>query len=119
MTDWISLLRESDRAHEARAAPADFARMRQAAVAEARRSGRRAPHGWPRPFVVTAAGLLVVSTGMLTVLRPHSKIASTPPAADAGAGQTSERTQLQFSTPGGTRLIWVFDADFDIRGEAR
>jgi len=26
-----------------------------------------------------------------------------------------ERRQLQFSTPGGTRIIWVFDSEFQLK----
>lgn len=119
MTDWRTRLREADRAHEARSAPAELGRIRQTAVAAARRSERAAAPGWPRPFVVTAAGLLVVSTGFLTVLRPESPRPAGQAVEADRAVPAPERTQLQFSTPGGTRLIWVFDADFDLPGGAR
>jgi hypothetical protein len=28
----------------------------------------------------------------------------------------SGKRQLQFATPGGTRIIWVFDSDFEVKG---
>ena len=36
-------------------------------------------------------------------------------AAQDGA-PAPERQQLQFSTPGGTRIIWVFDPGFEVKG---
>ena len=35
-----------------------------------------------------------------------------PETAPMGGG----RQQLQFATPGGTRIIWVFDAEFEVKG---
>ena len=72
-----------------------------------------APSIWRRPLVLAAAAAIVASVtgivghrfGSSTAVAPHA-----PPQIQAQqAGGGSERRQLQFSTPGGTRIIWIFD----------
>ena len=33
----------------------------------------------------------------------------------ADSARPAERRQLQFATPGGTRIIWTFDPDFSVK----
>ena len=33
----------------------------------------------------------------------------------AGREANDQRRQVQFATPGGTRIIWVFDSNFNVR----
>ena len=40
------------------------------------------------------------------------------PPADAARAATPNR-QLQFLTPGGTRIIWVFNQDLDLKASLR
>ena len=37
------------------------------------------------------------------------------PESTPGTFAPAERRQVQFATPGGTRVIWVFDSTFDMR----
>jgi hypothetical protein len=70
---------------------------------------------WRRPLVVAVAATVVVgATGIVahrlgsrTVIAPHAPSQTHADAQSPGGG--SERRQLQFSTPGGTRIIWIFD----------
>ena len=43
-----------------------------------------------------------------------SALAATAASASAQTAlRLAERRQLQFATPGGTRIIWVFDPEFN------
>jgi hypothetical protein len=106
------LLRESDPIAAAPAMPADEAqRMRRLVVAEV---DRPAPAWWPRPIAVaaTVAGMLAGGVAVGT------RLPGRPPAPRAGAvvapAPVAPRRQVQFATPGGTRIIWVIDPDFDL-----
>jgi hypothetical protein len=78
---------------------------------------------WPRPLVVALTVVFTLAAATLIGRRLP------PPRRDAPAdrGQVSEpireaalpepvRRQLQFATPGGTRIIWVFDPNFKLQG---
>jgi hypothetical protein len=124
MSHWKDRLLEADRAltselsAEASAAAAPDRRRRSGVggafaapvVAAVPADSRVADRGVGGPGAVRghgAAGRHGTSAGGLTVageLAPE-----TPPV---GSG----RQQLQFATPGGTRIIWVFDAEFEVKG---
>lgn len=125
MTSWKSRLRDADPGAAAEMRQADVDRLRNAVLATAREARTVRPAFLPRAFVMTAGVLLIVCAGMLAGLQsvtrdddgraagvPASDVA---PAADDGSVAV-ERQQLQFSTPGGTRIIWVFDSQFEIKG---
>ena len=69
---------------------------------------------WQRPLAVAAMIALTVGAGIFAGQRlaqaPSGRFDS-PTAAAPAEG----RLQLQFSTPGGTRIIWVFDPDFSMK----
>jgi hypothetical protein len=66
---------------------------------------------WWRPLAVGAVLALMVASGLIVGRR-------IPVAVDEHAGViqdlagAGERRQVQFSTPGGTRIIWTIDPDF-------
>lgn len=65
---------------------------------------------WRRPLAVGAVLALMVASGLIVGRRmvavdEHAGVIQDLP----GAG---ERRQIQFSTPGGTRIIWTIDPDF-------
>jgi hypothetical protein len=37
------------------------------------------------------------------------------PIAAEATGDPAEQRQLQFQAPGGTRIIWVFNSEFDLK----
>ena len=121
MPCWKNRLYEADAAL-ARDLPPERARLlRQAVIAEAERATRLA--SWSLPFALTAGSLTAVAVALVLA----TAIAPPPQAAGvetAGAGEEmaqppqagGNRQQLHFATPGGTRIIWVFDADFEVKG---
>ena len=69
---------------------------------------------WQRPLAVAAMIALTVGAGIFT----GQRLAQTPAGrldSPAAAAPEEGRRQLQFSTPGGTRIIWVFDPDFSVK----
>jgi hypothetical protein len=112
--DWRARLRDGD--------PWD-GDLAAAAAAEVRQHVLRAVVGapaslrlWPRPLAVGATLAFVVAAGAAAgrQLRP-SAATELPRVATARAEAAEERRQLQFSTPGGTRIIWVFDPQFTMK----
>jgi hypothetical protein len=104
----------------------DVDRMRQVVVSAAREAGANRRVVWSRPFAVSAVALTVFCIGALTSLQRAVREANQPVATKAVAAPNSisgndldpegERQQLQFATPGGTRIIWVFDSQFEVKG---
>jgi hypothetical protein len=69
---------------------------------------------WPRAIAIAAVVVLMIVGGTIVGVRM-------PPSEPAGAGESvaipeeaAERRQLQFATPGGTRIIWTLDPDFKL-----
>jgi hypothetical protein len=88
--DLEQLLRRHDPAEGKVLTPSDRARTLQAA---------RVPHGLTRPRLALAFGLFVVLTAVLMV--SHRREAAPPPVR-----------QIQYATPGGTRIVWTLDPRF-------
>jgi hypothetical protein len=67
---------------------------------------------WRRPLPLAAAAALIASvTGIVGdrfLSRPEFHEPVSTAAAPVASGD-AEKRQLQFATPGGTRIIWVFD----------
>jgi hypothetical protein len=127
MTDWQTRLREADVSSRAAPDPADVRRVRETVLAAVRQAGPETRTEWRRPLALIAAMLIVVVGGITASWQAGSRRArpaDTPSARQSAAdsatveepGTDVERQQLQFATPGGTRIIWVFDSKFDIRG---
>jgi hypothetical protein len=134
MTDWRTAMRDAAHREEQDCLTGDQAeamrRVVLAGVADA--TGGRARVLWMRrPVLVAAMIVAIVSIGLGTGIhldRPNrseqmstSGQASEPPqlsAADAARAGTPNR-QLQFLTPGGTRIIWVFNQDLDLKASLR
>jgi hypothetical protein len=124
MTDWRIRLRDAGRALRDDVEPETSQRMRRAvlaAVVTEERSGRT----WSRAFAATAAALTLMSVGLLTSLQggrlTDESVVRVEPIDPALVTATDEapvtaRQQLHFSTPGGTRIIWVFDPGFEVKG---
>ena len=115
MNDVTRRLREADPVTRERGlAPDAIAELRRVVVTAAQDSSR-APGPWMmRTFAVAAAVALIVGAGIAARRRPPAAPLDTNarPAAPAATA----RTQLQFSTPGGTRIVWTIDPSFQIKG---
>ena len=69
-------------------------------------------------WILGVALLVVVGTmtGDRVVVGPATApVTSDPLAAVGGSSADGERRQLQFSTPGGTRIIWIFDQNLRLQ----
>lgn len=112
MKDIRSLLDEADPLRrEPELSEADATRMRSVIVSAARQPGRPSPF-WSGALALAAAAVLAVVAGTLGERSlPTRQVSSQiePAIAPAAIG---ERRQLQFSTPGGTRIIWTLDPEF-------
>jgi hypothetical protein len=113
-----TLLREGDPVdREPALAPDDVERMRRAVLASAESAPSRA---WTMRVAIAAAVSLFVGVGMWigpsTIRpRPAPQPIDEPDQAAAPAIANDQRRQVQFATPGGTRIIWVFDSNFNVR----
>jgi hypothetical protein len=93
--------------------------MRQRVLLEARtaeREGAAAREGfsrafgwWLRPVAVAAAMAVCLMAGILIGMRINSSSAAQPLP-----GPEERPRQVQFSTPGGTRIIWTLHQDLDL-----
>jgi hypothetical protein len=126
MTDWKTRLRDSDPARHAEMSAADVQRIRSIVLSAAHAVDPSIEFAWPRAFVVTTAALTITCAAALVTLQQHvgemrreaAMIANDRSASDGGSepDRVVQKQQLQFATPGGTRIIWVFDSEFDIKG---
>ena len=128
MTDWRTLLREVDtRNEDERLSEDDVESMRRAMLAAAAKAvPERERALWMRPLLVAATVVAMVAVGVLAGRRldlpapPENPPAQAESSADSpGVGIGEPNRQLQFLTPGGTRIIWVFNSDFDMKATVR
>ena len=112
MKTWQALLREGDPAADARLPAPDAERMRRVVVA-ATREAQPAPFPWHRPLAMAA--LVVMMIGVGAAIGQRADWADAPAPGAAVLDDDGDRRQLQFSTPGGTRIIWTFNSEFDLR----
>ena len=111
MIDVGKWLRAADPlAHEPERSPLEVAALRRAVIAAADRQ-RAAATPWPSALLVatTIAATLVAGVTIGRWFPPRE-----PEAARSGGSVPEQggRQQLQFATRGGTRVIWVFDPEF-------
>ena len=75
--------------------------------------------------MATAATFALVCVALLTALQRARltddvavarRVGTKAAVAAVTDDVPSDRQQLQFSTPGGTRIIWVFDPAFEVKG---
>jgi hypothetical protein len=111
MINWRQVLRDHDPIEPLTADEASAIRHR--VIAEAVRAQvsstplRRLAPVWALGGVLTMAAV----AGIL-VARTHPPA---PPQIPAAPSATGDMRQLQFSTPGGTRIIWQFNPNFSLR----
>ena len=107
MNSWRQVLRENDPGVERMDAEA-AARMRDVVVRAARAPAPlRAV--WPMRFALAAFACLVLMISILGTQRP---VDVAPEGITPAAG--AERRQIQFATPGGTRIIWELNPKFSL-----
>jgi hypothetical protein len=108
MNHWQQVLRDHD-PHGERMSPDAAARMREAVVRTARTASPS--RVWPMRVALAAfACVVLMLSALATQHAPLGVPLDTSPAIAAG----SERRQIQFATPGGTRIIWEINPDFTL-----
>jgi hypothetical protein len=112
MTRWQQSLRDGDPAATDVLSEQEAQSIRRAVVAAAREY-RSTARVWPRQLAIAAMATLAIVSALI-VKRPWTsadQIAAPPPAATL---VPTELRQLQFATPGGTRIIWTFNPELDL-----
>jgi hypothetical protein len=117
MKDVGPILRDADPlTREESLSPSTVHDMRRAIVAAASDASQPVVW-WPRPLVVATTVAMTLGAGVMIgralPWREARTTSAPPPLSSSSAAANSERRQLQFATPGGTRIIWVFDPDFN------
>ena len=94
----------------------ESAALRRRVVQEA--SGRQPRRlGWREPLTLVGALALLIIAAMVTDRRPP--VRQTAALVPTAPVEVPQPRQLQFSTPGGTRIIWTFDPEFSLKGPVR
>jgi hypothetical protein len=110
-----SLLDEADPLRrEPELSESDVARMRSVVVNAARHS-HVAPRFGSSVFAVAALLVFAVIAGTLGGRNGPTRQASSPIEPAIAQSANGERRQVQFATPGGTRIIWTIDPAFQLQ----
>ena len=112
MNDWRTALRDEDPAAHAQLRADEVQAMRRAVLSAVPAPAAAPARLWFQPLVVAATIALMIGTGAVAGRRAASHEPSASSAGTAADGEQQTR-QLQFATPGGTRIIWVFNSEFD------
>jgi hypothetical protein len=114
--DLRNYLRDADPvSREPGLSPDSVADLRRAVIAAAHTAPVR-PFLWGRQLAMAACLTAMVLTGVFAARRVPAVVRDAP---DSQATLPSDqRTQVRFSTPGGTRIIWTLDPEFQLT-EAR
>lgn len=116
MTDVRTLLAEADPLRGEPGLDADEAQRMRQTVLDAIVQPSAGSAAWQRVAAVAAVVVMLIAAGALAT-RPPAPVRSSTVDADGlapaseGAG---ERLQVQFATPGGTRIIWTIDPQFQV-----
>jgi hypothetical protein len=132
MTDWRSAMRDAaERDEQDHLLPAEAQAMRRVVLAAvAHNTPGRAPAVWLRRRVLVAMTIVaIISVGVAAGLRLDfaSRLQQAPPSAFVSPASIAPETadinpqnrQLQFKTAGGTRIIWVFNSELQLKATVR
>jgi len=136
MTDWRTVMRDvvEQDAQDSLSTDAAQEMRRVVMAAAANQVTERSKSSWMlRPVFVAATAVAIIAVGVAAGLRRDLSIDSkqagsgiTSPAVIGQPGSVSDAAsagepnrQLQFLTPGGTRIIWVFNSDLDLKATLR
>ena len=121
MTDLSTLLKNADPVEQDEMLPLEDAlRMRREMLAAlAEREVAPPLGGRSLTFAATAAMVMTAITvggHRSRSSQPFDNPSAAPaPAADGGSSGAMTTRQLQFATPGGTRIIWIFDENLRLQ----
>jgi hypothetical protein len=112
-TGWQAAMRAALDRDAAPLPPDDVQAMRRTVIAATRAT--RPVAGWGRPLAIAATVCLMIGLGAAAGWRFESSHAPARVSSGEIAPAAAEQLQLQFATPGGTRIIWVFNSDLDLK----
>ena len=114
MKDIGRLLRDGDAvAPEPEMSAAEVQAVRRTVLA-ALATTDRATSRWPGPLLAGAAVTAALAAGVFVGLRtPALRVSPIETALSHASDAAGAHRQLQFASPGGTRIIWVFDPEFN------
>ena len=95
-------------------ADGDLQRMRRLVMMAVLEPPRAA---WPQPIFVAATLAGAIATSVVVgrqLPRPQTRQTAAPVTPILSSVSEPVTRQLQFETPGGTRIIWVFDPEFKL-----
>jgi hypothetical protein len=95
----------------------EVAAMRRIVVASASLADEpRTVAAWFQPLAVAATLVAMMILGVAIGQRFDARATVVMGTSDGDVVREPERArQLQFSTPGGTRIIWIFNSDLDLK----
>ncbi len=117
MTDITTLLKDADPVrHEEGLSFDDAQAMRREMLGAIADSVMTVPL-WRRPLTFAAAAALMFGVSGVMGHRQSSSIADSSGrlVGPIDAGSSADQRQLQFATPGGTRIIWIFDRNLRLQ----
>jgi len=113
MTDWRAHLREAVENTDDESLSAEAALAMRRVVVAAVRADVDVSFSWRNPLAVGAVLTLMVVSGIVAG-RWMPVSGDEPALIISSAPDAGERRQVQFSTPGGTRIIWTIDPKFQL-----
>lgn len=105
MNDLRSLLREGDPIRHEGEMPAEVHRMRRHVLSASMQSQAMSGR------ILTVA----FATGLLAAVVAAGWFVQPAPINSEVVRPVATRSQLHISTPGGTRVIWIFNSELDVR----
>jgi hypothetical protein len=122
MTDRRTQIRDALGEHDdERLSVDDVAAMRRVVVASAALvDGPRNAASWFQPLAVAATLVAMIALGIAVGQRFDARAAAVMGTSGVDEGgrvvrEPEHARQLHFSTPGGTRIIWIFNSDLDLK----
>jgi hypothetical protein len=107
-----TLLQDADPvSREPGLSPDAVAHLRRAVLAAAHATPVH-PVRWGHQLAMAACLTVMVLTGIVAAHRVPTAVREVPKPTTSASAQ---RTQVHFSTPGGTRIIWTLDPGFQLR----
>ena len=114
MKNLADVLREGDPAADCELSTMQVDAMRRTVLDGARRPDVvRTP--WHQPLAMATMVALMIAVGIIAGRRWTIDEPVRPQPDNVRTAPAEQRRQLHFSTPGGTRIIWVFDPEFTIK----
>ena len=119
MTDLGTRIREAFREEDDERLPVDeVVAMRRVVVAAVRAQTDTARgFSWFRPLALAATVIAMIAAGVTLGERFDDRMPASVTGSEvpARASAPSGARQLHFATPNGTRIIWIFNSDLDLK----